>query len=83
MGTATKNVGDSYAMLQQNAEINGWCKVGRPPLSEEVAAETCGVQKLECRLQAQRKMVWARDKRTGRANNERCVGMEVAKDRLV
>ena len=49
MGTANKNVGDSYAMLQQNAEIHCCRKVGRPPFREEVA-ETCGVQKLECRL---------------------------------
>ena len=69
-------------MLQQNVEIHGCCKVGRPPFSEEVA-ETCGVQRLECRLQEHRQMVWSCSKETERANNETVLDMEATRHRPV
>ena len=65
-------------MLQQNDETRVCRKVGRPPFIEEVA-ETCGVQKLECRLQEHRQMVWACSTEIGRANNETVLEMGVTR----
>ena len=69
-------------MLQQNAETHGCRKVGRPPFIEEVA-ETCGVQKLECRLHKHRQIVWACSMEIRRANNEKVLDMEVTRHRPV